>query len=147
MSTVPFEIEPSSFVLLRITAVKTSLFMEDQRGTRRVSCVRRCDERTRVNTRINKSLFRALVSSTVVFPVISPHLLFCQPLYLLPWKFDSKSAGLLNAYTWTGKNWMQYSASHVATIRLSFCPKMSSEAISDHPISKIFLGEHVPTPP
>ena len=51
-------------------------------------------------------------------------------------------------HTWTVKNWMQYSASHVATVlRLCFCPKMASEAISEHLISKNFLGEHAPRPP
>ena len=45
----------------------------------RVSCLRRCYERTHVNTRINKSLFRALESLPVVLLVISPHLMFYQP--------------------------------------------------------------------
>ena len=39
---------------------------------------------------------------------------------------------------------MQYFPSHVATIRLSFCPKMASKAISEHLISKKSLGEHAP---
>ena len=36
---------------------------------------------------------------------------------------------------WAAKNWMQYFASHVATIRCCFCPKMASEVISEHLIS------------
>ena len=38
--------------------------MEDQRGTTgtRVSCLRRCDERTRINTCVNKSLVQTLES-------------------------------------------------------------------------------------
>ena len=48
-------------------------------------------------------------TSPVVFLVISPHLLFCQPQYLLSGKFE---------VSWTAKNWMQYSASRVATMAL-----------------------------
>ena len=32
-------------------------------------------------------------------------------------------------------------------LQLCFCPKMASEAISEHPISKTFLEEHAPRPP
>ena len=32
-------------------------------------------------------------------------------------------------------------------LRLCFCPKMASEAIPEHLISKNFQGEHAPTPP
>ena len=42
------------------------------------------------------------------------------------------------------KNWLQYSVSHVATMALS---QNASEAISQHLISKNFLGEHAPRPP
>ena len=49
-----------------------------------MSNLRRCDERTR----INKLLFQALESSQVVLLVMSPHLLICQPHYLLVWKFQ-----------------------------------------------------------
>ena len=44
-----------------------------------VNCLRRCDERPRVNTCGNKSLCQALESSPVVLLLMSPHLLFCQP--------------------------------------------------------------------
>ena len=43
-------------------------------------------------------------------------------------------------HTWTAKNWMQYSASHVATTALVLS-QMASEAISEHLISKIYLAE------
>ena len=40
---------------------------------------------------------------------------------------------------------MQYSVSHVATTALVLS-QMVSEGISEHLISKIFLGEHAPRP-
>ena len=53
-----FQIDPLASMILRITAVKTSLVAAMRLGSRRtsaeracVSCLRRCDERTRVNTR------------------------------------------------------------------------------------------------
>ena len=44
-----------------------------------VNCLRRCNERPRVNTCVNKSLCQVLESSPVILLLMSPHLLFCQP--------------------------------------------------------------------
>ena len=57
--------------------------------------------------------------------------------------------GLATAYMDT-QNWIQYSTSHAAytatTALLPSPPKIASEAISEHLISKKFLGEHAPRP-
>ena len=83
--------------------------------------------------------------------MMSTHLLFCQPQYMpslveirsqLAWEMHTNTNG-----TWTVKNWMQYSASHVATIPLCFCPKIASAAILEHLIPKNFVGEHPLRPP
>ena len=47
-------------------------------------------------------------------------------------------------HTCTAKNWMQYCANHVQLLRQCFCPKVASEAISEH---LKFLGEHAPDLP
>ena len=56
---------------------------------------------------------------------------------------NSKLAGLTNAYMEMGCNTPQA----MQLLRLCFCPKMASEAISEHLISKNFLGGHAPDPP
>ena len=49
-------------------------------------------------------------------------------------------------HTWTAKNWMQYSTSHVATTPLVLS-QMASEVISEHLISKISWGSMHPDHP
>ena len=68
--------------------------MEDQRGTTgtRVSCLRRCDERTRINTCVNKSLVQTLEScpssdASAVLPTLIPSIVKIR-----------SHAGLVNAY-------------------------------------------------
>ena len=132
-------------MLLRFTAVKTSLVAAMRLGSWRtsaeracVSCLRRCDERTRVNTCVIKSLFQELESSPVIFLVMSPHLLFCQTL---SWKFE------VSCLSKCIRRQPKIGCNTPRAIWLCFCPKIASETISEHPISKIFVGEHAPRPP
>ena len=93
----------------------------------RVSCLRRCDVRTHVNTSVNKSLFQALESLTVVFSVMSPHLLF----YSIFSRGKFEVSWLSKCFTWTDKKMdaiFREPCSYV--LQLCFCPKMASEVIS-----------------
>ena len=78
LSALPFEVGPLVSLLLKITAIQTSVVAAMRVWSWRTSaecaqnCLRHCNVRTRVNTSINKSLFQAFESSPV------PHLLFCQ---------------------------------------------------------------------
>ena len=91
-----------------------SLFME---WNARVSCFTPLRLKDAHKTCVNKSLFQALESSPVVFVVTQCHPTCCcanlSTFSLENWK----SGGLANAYV-DSQNWMQYSASHVATTAL-----------------------------
>ena len=91
LSILPLESGPLVSLLLRITAVQTSLVAATvvrvcscggPARNARVSCLRRCDERTRLRyyrpeVGINKSLLH--LRSRVVLRAMSPiYLLFCQ---------------------------------------------------------------------
>ena len=103
ISILPFESGPLVSLLLRITAVQTGLVAATvcefvHGGTAqnaRVTCLRRCDERTRVITRVNKSLVQALDScpSSEVTPCTC-----CSANLSTSSRENSKSAGLVNAY-------------------------------------------------
>ena len=72
------------------------------------------------------------------------HLLFCQPQYLLSEKFEvSWLSKYIHGQLKIGCNTPRVKQ----LVWLCFCPKMASEAISEHLISKNFLGEHAPRPP
>ena len=66
-------------LLLRITAVQASLVEYVHGGPAQNARVSRCDERTRVHKCVNKLLFQSLESSPVLYPAMSPPLLFCRP--------------------------------------------------------------------
>ena len=55
------------------------------------------------------------------------------------------SAGLANA-NMDSQNWMQYTSSHVAIMAL-LLSQNGLRAISEHLISKHFLGKHAPPSP
>ena len=111
--------------------------MEDQRGTR-VSCLRRCDERMRVNTCVNKSLVQALESCP-------SSATFCSANLSTFSYGNSKSAGLANAYMDSQK--LDAILREPYSYWFCSCPKMASEAISKYLISKHFLEEHAPRSP
>ena len=94
----------------------------------------------RVNTCVNKSQVQALEScpsSDVTPPAVLPN--------LVPPLMEIRSQLAYQMHTWIAKNWMKYSASHVATTAL-LCPKMASEAISEH-FLKFPGGAMPPDPP
>ena len=145
LSILPFKSGRLVSLLLRITAVQTSLVAATEcefihgRPARYYwharKLLRSCDKRTCINTCVNKSLVQTLESC----PLSDASA--CCSANLVPFLMKIRShAGLLNAYMpWTAKNWMHYSASHVATTAVLLCPKMASEAISEHLIFKKFL--------
>ena len=102
---LPFESGPlvSLLLSLRITAVQTGLVAATvcefvHGGPARnahVSCLRRCDERTRVITCVNKSLVQALESCP--FSEVTP-CTCCSANLSTFYRENSKSAGLVNAY-------------------------------------------------
>ena len=108
--------------------------MEDQRGTNpHVSCLRHCDERTRVNTYINSGTreFASCLPSDVTLPaVLPPYLLLAQSLEV-SWLSNVDSQKL------------------DAILRELYAalPKMASEIISEYLISKILLGNMPLDPP
>ena len=88
---------------LRITTVQTGLVeatvCEFVHGgpawNTRVSCLRRCDERTRVIACVNKSLVQALESCP--FSEVTPSTC-CSANLSIFYRENSKLAGLVNAY-------------------------------------------------
>ena len=107
LSILPFESGPLVSLLLRITAVQTSLHgcsyrtgvCEFAQGrpawNARITCLRYCDERTRVITCVIKSLVHALEScpSSEVTPRTC-----CSANLCTFSRENSKSASLVNAY-------------------------------------------------
>ena len=61
----------------------------------------------------------------------------------MPSLIEIPSQLALQMHTWTAKNWMQYSASHVATTALL----LSQNGLRSNSRASNFLGEHAPTPP
>ena len=116
------------------------LFLEGQPRTRAREWSRRCDGklRPRVNTCVNKSLrmsgareFTSCPSIDVTPPTVLPT---SVPSLVEIW---SQVAQQMHV----GQPKIEWNSSYC------FCPKMAPEAISEHLISKNFLGEHPPRPP
>ena len=103
------------------------------------SCLRHCYERTCLNMCVIKNRYfwcpkvHQLSSGDVTPPAVLPT--------LVPSLLEIRSQLAQQMHTWTARNWMQYSGSHVATTALVLS-QMASEAISEYLTSKIFLGEH-----
>ena len=83
---------------------------EDQRQGARVSCLLRSDKRVHLNKCVNKLLVQALDSCPS-----TGHPTCCSVSFSTFFCGNLKSAGIANVYA---KNWVQYSASHVATTAL-----------------------------
>ena len=90
LSVLPFESGPLISLLLRVTAIQTSLVTATvckwgPARNARLSCLRRCDERTHINTCVNKSLVQvpeSCPSSDVSPPAVLPTSVHFS------WKFD-----------------------------------------------------------
>ena len=118
--------------------------MEGQRRTcTYVSCLHHCYERTCWNTCVNILLFQVPESSLVVFSWCHPT---CCSGKLSTFSLgNSKSSCLANAYVDSQKLDAILCKPCIATTALVLS-QIASEVISEHLISKIFLGEHASRP-